>query len=151
MQLNNLFAFATLGAFVAADCYGSGADWYDKDEAASIANSACNLQLGGTYGPESTYNGQKASCFNTPNGKIDLVVTHISEGELLLPQDECYDGLQKEIYGCSKGGESSYTNWRYKYAPIHKQLRKQLAVVTGATKGLLTVFLFRADPNEGSC
>lgn len=127
MQLTNLFNLATLAAFVAADCNGSGADWYDKDEAASIADSACDLQLGGTYGPESTYNGQKGSCFNTPNGKIDFLITHITEGERLLPRDECYDGLQKEIYGCDKGGETSYTNWRYKYASL-RQLRKQFAV-----------------------
>ncbi|KAG9253653.1 uncharacterized protein F5Z01DRAFT_737503 [Emericellopsis atlantica] len=92
------------------------------DAAAVVADKACDLKLGGTYGPEGTYNGRKAACFNTPHGKMDFIITHISDGERDLSQEECYDGLQKEIHGCGKGGSSSYTNWRYK-----------------------------ADPNEGEC
>ncbi|KAI9147021.1 hypothetical protein HJFPF1_13052 [Paramyrothecium foliicola] len=149
MQLTSAFALFAFAGFSSAECYGSGADWYDRDNAALAANAACGQQLGGTYGPESTFNGQKAACVNTVNGKIDFIITHISEGEMLLPQDECYDGLQKEIYGCGKGGETSYTNWRYKYVLRHP--RSYLITPSFRCQFMLTSFVFRADPNEGSC
>ncbi|KAM7212190.1 hypothetical protein V8F06_012442 [Rhypophila decipiens] len=109
--------------YVSAKCHESGLDWHNKDAARSMASQACTLLLSGTYGPESTYNGQKAACVNTGDGnKIDFVIRHIEDGNRDLAWAECYDGLQKEVGGCAKGGQSDYANWYYK-----------------------------ADPNEGTC
>ncbi|KAM7183307.1 hypothetical protein V8F33_013669 [Rhypophila sp. PSN 637] len=114
---------ASLIPYVSADCHESGIDWHNKEAAKSMASQACTLLLSGTYGPEDTYNGQKVACLNTGDGnKIDFVIKHITEGNRDLPWAECYDGLQKEIGGCAKGGQSDYANWYYK-----------------------------ADPNEGAC
>lgn len=115
MQLTNLLASVAFASVAAAECYQSGADWDDKDQAAKIAKTACEAQLATTYGPESTYNGQKGACMNTVGGKIDFVIRHITDGDRVLGVDECYDGLQSEIYNCGKGGDSHYTNWFYKY------------------------------------
>lgn len=130
MQLINALTFFALTGYAAADCYESGLDWYNKNAALAIAKAACSLTLSGTYGPESTFNGQRGSCANTPGGKIDLIIKHIKDGNRYLGADECYDGLQKEINGCSKGGHSSYTNWSYKYGTPFPSFRIKLVKST---------------------
>lgn len=114
MQFFHSISLAALLGFASAACNQSGIDFYDKSDADHIAYAACSTTLSGTYGPESTYNGMKGACLNTENGKIDFLITHITDGSRDLPVDECYDGLQKEIWNCGKGGETSYTNWKYK-------------------------------------
>ncbi|KAH6856156.1 hypothetical protein B0I37DRAFT_402759 [Chaetomium sp. MPI-CAGE-AT-0009] len=145
MHFTNVLAFFALTGYATAECYRSGIDWYNKNEALTIARAACQLTLSGTYGPDGTYNAQRGACANTPNGKIDLIVEHISEGNRYIGVDECYDGLQKEINGCSKGGKSSYTNWFYKYNTPFPSPHFSYLVANPSFP------LTRADPNEGSC
>lgn len=116
MQLINFFTLLAIMGYANAECYDSGLDFDNQDTAASIAMAACQQTLSGTYGPESTYNGIRGSCVNTGNGKIDFLIEHITDGDRDLGVNECYDGLQKEINNCGKGGNTSYDNWSYKYA-----------------------------------
>jgi len=48
---------------------------------------------------------------------VDYTVTRISGTAGVLTYGDCWDGLQKEIVGCSKGGSSSYSNWKYTSDP----------------------------------
>ena len=94
-------------------CYTSGESWGDsKDLALQYAAAACNSALG-----QRTYVSSapvQAACYNLNSDlKANLQVSKISAGDQYLDYDDCYDGLQKEINGCSMGGDSSYTNWRY--------------------------------------
>lgn len=114
MRCTKLLSALSIASYAAAECFESGLDWDDQDAAAAIVLAACRQTLSGTYGPESTFNGQRGSCVNTSNGKIDMIIRHITEGDRDLTEAECYDGLQKEVYGCGKGGETSYDNWAYK-------------------------------------
>ncbi|KAL3952486.1 hypothetical protein ACCO45_012429 [Purpureocillium lilacinum] len=34
-----------------------------------------------------------------------------------LGEDECYDGLHKEVVNCNRGGETTYGNWYYRADP----------------------------------
>ncbi|KAK0710733.1 hypothetical protein B0H67DRAFT_646166 [Lasiosphaeris hirsuta] len=125
MQLTNVLTFLTFTGYATAECFDSGVDWDDKTFALNSALSTCHMQLTGTYGPESSFSGQKASCANGKPGsniKYDFIIKHIKGGEKALGPGECFEDLRKEIEGCKKGGRSSYENWQYK-----------------------------ADPNEGSC
>ncbi|KAK3356680.1 hypothetical protein B0T25DRAFT_603195 [Lasiosphaeria hispida] len=123
MQLTNVLTFFTLTGYATAECYKTGFDWYDKNSALNIAYAACHLTLSGTYGPESSFSGQRVSCANSGQGaKVDMIIKHIKGGNRDLGPGECFDGLRKQIEDCGKGGKSTYENWEYK-----------------------------ADPNEGNC
>lgn len=63
----------------------------------------------GTFGGHKA----KAKCYVKDGKGYDFIVTHIKDGNRDLGYDECYDGLQKEIGGCDRGGDSYYTNWEY--------------------------------------
>lgn len=110
----NIIAILALAGYATAGCFSGGYEWHNRNQAAAIARSACELSLSGKYGPESAYDGQRSSCANTPTGKMDMIITHIKEDDRDLSPGECYDGLQKEIFGCSHGGYTRYTNWAFK-------------------------------------
>ncbi|KAI0121659.1 hypothetical protein BJ170DRAFT_687896 [Xylariales sp. AK1849] len=114
MQIANILASLALASSAAADCYSGGNSW--GSNADSLAKSACDGLLSGTFGPQSTYNGEKATCLNHVAEKYEFHVWHLKEGEATLSAADCYDGIMKEV-GCKNGGESSYTNWKYKADP----------------------------------
>lgn len=137
MQLTNALAFFSLSGLVAATCYGSGADWPSQDEAAVIAQSSCANALIGHYGPYEL----KEDCVSTITGSINFAILHIRDAEREIGLDECVDGLKKEI-ACSKGGETSYTNWGYRYVSECARIVDN-AVLIGC---LLTPFLVGLTP-----
>lgn len=107
-------ALAAFVSVVNAGCYSGGELWGDKATALSNARSACDGALQGTYGPSGTPSGYRGICLNGNGKKLEFQIWHIQGGDRQLGADECYDGLQKEINGCDHGGDTSYTNWRYK-------------------------------------
>ncbi|KAK4182028.1 hypothetical protein QBC35DRAFT_217032 [Podospora australis] len=113
-----LSAIATFFAASAnATCFGSGEDWGDRSVALTTARNLCNSDLTGTYGPGGTTSGYRGACRNGNGKKLEFQLWHIQGGDRYISPDECYDGFQKEINGCSRGGDTSYTNWRYSADP----------------------------------
>lgn len=140
MQLRNIFptilALGTLAPLVSAGCFDGGEKWgSSKDAALRIAKNVCNqdrgelrrLYMWGNH-PEAKTGSISAS---GDNRCIKLQVDYVWDphtddiGKIILmdngldnsgsvPKNECYDGLQKEINGCERGGESKYTHWKYK-------------------------------------
>ncbi|KAK4187479.1 hypothetical protein QBC35DRAFT_452261 [Podospora australis] len=117
MQLTHILPLFALTGYAAAGCYQDGIEWSDRQQALGIVKSACEQLLIGKYGPKNTFNGERRTCANMGPNKIDIIITHIQGGDRDLPYEECYDGLQKEVTRCSRGGDTSYTNWRYKADP----------------------------------
>ncbi|KAH9883250.1 hypothetical protein F4778DRAFT_768541 [Xylariomycetidae sp. FL2044] len=115
LQPTLIIALATIVVQTRATCYGSGESWGSQAETA--ATTACSSYLNGGYGPQSTVSGEKSVCINADGKKNEFFVWHIEEGERTLGVAECLDGLLKEVNGCSRGGDTSYTNWRYKADP----------------------------------
>lgn len=137
MQLfSSILALGALAPLVSAGCYGGGEKWgSSKDLALRIAKSACEEDRGElrklyTWGnhPEAKTGTVKV----TDNNRcVKLEVDYIWDPHTddiskiifmdnglddagSVPKNECYDGLQKEINGCDRGGDSSYTHWKYK-------------------------------------
>ncbi|KAK3385923.1 hypothetical protein B0H63DRAFT_523241 [Podospora didyma] len=95
-----------------ATCYGSGETWGNNAQALSAVSWACH-QLVGSYGGSET----RGICVDANSKRLEFQIWHITSGSRELGYDECYDGFQKEVNGCTNGGDSSYVNWRYKGDP----------------------------------
>jgi len=96
-------------------CFGSGEVWGgDRSNAITKAVSFCTLLNNANVGA-----GQVLHvCQNLSTlKKVDFTVQNIGGANRRLPYAECYDGLQKEINSCDRGGATSYTNWRYTADP----------------------------------
>ncbi|KAH8723849.1 hypothetical protein GQ44DRAFT_750667 [Phaeosphaeriaceae sp. PMI808] len=105
------------------DCFSSGANFgSDQNAALDAAQSACNGPLKGKYDKRET----RVRCYNLSSNKhvkLTVGLTGPDAGSTrTIGSNECVNGLTKEIVNCSKGGDTTYGNWRY-----------------------------RADPNEGRC
>ncbi|KAH7349815.1 hypothetical protein B0T11DRAFT_332855 [Plectosphaerella cucumerina] len=83
-------------------CFKTGQKYGDyKGEAQSYSRAACKNVFSGYH-----RKGQKfTQCYNLPNGNS----VNFSVG--LLGEDECYDGLSKEVKNCARGGQTTYDNW----------------------------------------
>ncbi|KAK4120938.1 hypothetical protein N657DRAFT_648292 [Parathielavia appendiculata] len=104
-------------------CFESGASFGSQENAAlKAARTACNGPLKGTYQKRET----RVKCYGIGGGKHVKLTVGLTgpnaPSKKTIGADECYNGLISEIVSCSKGGDTTYGNWRY-----------------------------RADPNEGSC
>lgn len=112
MQLTVYLAIASLALMplVSAGCFNDrGEDWGNKAPAFAAARKLCNTKLSGGYREVET----KHRCVNGNGKKFDFSIRNISGNFRKLSSRECYDGLQKEIHGCSHGGRTAYTNWEY--------------------------------------
>ncbi|XXH06028.1 multicatalytic endopeptidase [Hypoxylon texense] len=110
MKLPVLAPLALLASTALATCHGDYTDaLWNKDQARADAKTACN-KMKGNFGSRKT----KSYCTGNKDKKgYDFSVTHLKDGDRDLGYDECYDGLQKEIGGCERGGDTYYKNWEY--------------------------------------
>ncbi|KAI0011218.1 hypothetical protein F4779DRAFT_615886 [Xylariaceae sp. FL0662B] len=102
------------------NCFTAGESWDSADRglAYTYAQRACRERLTGVYGNPGGVVVKDACYDHDDNGRRSLsfrfrVRRAVLGEERSLGYDECYDGLQKEIRGCDRGGESEYTNWVY--------------------------------------
>ncbi|VUC35638.1 unnamed protein product [Clonostachys rosea] len=108
---------AAFAATANAGCYSGGEPWGDKATALAAAEQACRESLTGTYGGSGTVNGHRHRCINANNKALNFEIWHVKGGDRNLALAECKDGIQKEVNGCNTGGDTTYTNWRYKGDP----------------------------------
>lgn len=125
MRLTSLFPLAALVASAYAGCYaekGVDAAWWDKADARGRAQDACRNEFKGTFGDKSSNRGHRKVCkaakpppanYGDRRQHYVFEIWHTSSGDRAITEAECLDGLGKEIH-CDYGGESAYTNWRYK-------------------------------------
>ncbi|KAI1406483.1 hypothetical protein F4819DRAFT_481595 [Hypoxylon fuscum] len=71
-----------------------------------LSGLCSNSAVGTTKGECYIYNGRT---FAYPIGRTVL------DSERTILQDECCDGLRKEIEKCDRGGSTEYTDWVYTY------------------------------------
>lgn len=93
------------------NCYSSGEGWGGQvDNALQELENFCNVK------PASFNEGQGfGRCYNLGSGKrVNFELGNISGGSRSIDYAECYDGFQKEINGCPRGGRTGYANWHYK-------------------------------------
>lgn len=112
MKATTIFAALCTIAGVHAGCY-SGGQTGNHEFGFEQLNGVCTEFINkGAFS-----SGEERTAVRGPdstNTNWDFAVTYISSGTRDLGLDECIDGLHKEINGCTYGGETSYTNWKYK-------------------------------------
>ena len=106
------FLFGMLPSLAAGTCFNSGEAW-DRNLAPPALDQACNA-LVGSYG----HNQQRVRDINISNGQCyHFVLRRLGGGDggefRGITFGECKDGMNKELFGCTRGGRSSYTNWEY--------------------------------------
>lgn len=114
-----LSALAGFAATAHAGCFSGGENWGDNKQAVyDMAHRMCHLNFQGNfegnYGPAGTPGGHRALCRNLNGKKMEFQIWHVKGGDRWLSADECYSGLSSEIRNCNHGGDTTYTNWRYK-------------------------------------
>lgn len=124
-----LCSVLSLVSAASATCYTSGEDWGDTAVALRHAHRVCKKHLHGEYGPGGTPSGYRGKCVNGNGKKLEFQIWHIDDGDRQLGVAECFSGLSKEINGCDKGGDTSYTNWRYKYVCLVSWGRAPVRVI----------------------
>lgn len=101
---------------VSAGCYGSGDSWPNTEEARSFVQNACYNNGGmftGWYAPRQT----KSMCPRSGGKSLGLLfeVQNLNTGAGFdLGDDDCYQRLTNEIFGCGNGGESTVSGWRFR-------------------------------------
>ncbi|KAK6004632.1 hypothetical protein QM012_008494 [Aureobasidium pullulans] len=110
-----LVAFGTQTA--TAKCFGSGQFWPNKEEARSFIHDACykaNGMFTGNYDPRQL----KAMCPRSGNMGLEFVVQNLNTNTGFdLGDDDCYNRLSNEIFGCDHGGESTISGWFFRARP----------------------------------
>ncbi|KAH9225148.1 hypothetical protein K456DRAFT_1732137 [Colletotrichum gloeosporioides 23] len=124
-SLASLAVLCTNVAYVSAGCYTHGEKWANQGDAAYHTGRACR----GYDGNKGAFQGWFASgetknlCYQYADQKWEFQITNLNEGAGFdLNDDDCANGLAREIIGCESGGQSDNAGWR-----------------------------FRADPNIGTC
>jgi hypothetical protein len=108
-------ADGSLDALERRACFESGANFSsDQNAALNAARSACNGSLKGKYNKRET----RVKCYQLSTNKhvkLTVGLTGPNAGSTrTIDSDECYNGLTSEIIKCSKGGDTTYGNWRYR-------------------------------------
>jgi hypothetical protein len=111
---SSITVLAAFAATIHASCYSGGEDWGDQLHALQAAHFACNHRMSGTYGPSGNPGGHRATCVNRNGKKLEFEIWHVLGGVRQLHPDECYSGISSEIINCVHGGDTTYTNWRYR-------------------------------------
>ena len=99
------------------ECYNSGESWGNsRARAKDLAWEVCkNGAL--ASGPGITYKGYevRSACRNLDSRRrVNFRIERLRGTSRTLDVYECYDGLWKEIQNCSRGGNTAYSNWKYK-------------------------------------
>ncbi|KAL8974166.1 MAG: hypothetical protein Q9197_001587 [Variospora fuerteventurae] len=111
MKLTALL-LAFLPTLITAGCYTTGESW-DRSLGPRAVDAACKELAGDYRGDQS-----KVQRLPQQNGQCYIFelkrIPSGSDAELLsITEDDCKDGMNKELFGCDRGGKSSYTNWTY--------------------------------------
>ena len=113
MQISTIFTLvvAILASDVSAGCYSSGQEWGDHNSAKIALNNACN-SLNGGFAPGDV----KKQCRDMPNGQhsYEFEVENRGSTGQSITFDDCYNGISREIDGCSRGGDVDIGPIRYK-------------------------------------
>ncbi|KAL9636091.1 MAG: hypothetical protein Q9204_002389 [Flavoplaca sp. TL-2023a] len=115
MKLTALL-LAILPTLIAAECFTGGELW-DRSLGPPAVNRACRA-LAGDYRRDES----KVEKLGQRNGQCYVFeLTRIRGGSdanlRRITENECKGGMNKELFGCDRGGKSSYTNWTYKADP----------------------------------
>lgn len=109
--LGGMLPFGLQG--VRAECFGSGHTWGSTEVARGFVHDACYNFGGmftGNYDPEQT----KSMCPRDGNLGYLFQVQNLNDHEGFdLGDDDCYNRLVDEIFGCSQGGQSTIAGWRF--------------------------------------
>jgi hypothetical protein len=136
-----LVAISLLSPLASAGCYTGGITG-NKQLALDSIHTICGAMQG------SFRSGQvRTGCITDPASGNEwfFSVKCISGADRTLPIGECEDGLAKEVNGCSRGGDTAYTNWEYRFVSTsHCRPSRLLLTFRLANGG-------RSDPNEGVC
>ncbi|KAK6223895.1 hypothetical protein LQW54_000039 [Pestalotiopsis sp. IQ-011] len=113
--ITSLGAILALGTQAAmATCYGSGPEWPDKSQALGFIRDACSKTNGmftGGFNPLQT----KWMCPHSKDIGLLFEIQNLNNvGTYNLDDNECITRLSNEINGCSHGGESSISGWRFR-------------------------------------
>jgi hypothetical protein len=111
--LTSLLAYrATLAT---ATCYTSGDSWPNREVARSFVHDACYNNGGmftGDYAPRQL----KAMCPRDGGLGLEFVVQNLNtQVGFDLGDDDCYERLTNEIFGCEHGGASTVAGWYFRY------------------------------------
>ena len=118
MQLTAVLTFLSVALGVSAGCYDSGEVWQDQGAARWHIERACKGYDGnrgafqGTFAP-----GEAKSACVTHSGtqKFEFMVQNLNTGASFdLGDDDCVWRLQNEVNGCSRGGSSDISGWRFR-------------------------------------
>lgn len=115
MQLITLITLlAPAMVTVQAGCYSGGPKWSPNyDASRGFVDSICNKD--GVAGSFGTNAGTKYRCTDLrDNVKGEFWVSWRGSGDGYLSDQNCKDGLKREIDGCQNGGESVYGQWYYR-------------------------------------
>ncbi|KAL8861912.1 MAG: hypothetical protein Q9178_001781 [Gyalolechia marmorata] len=107
---------AFLPTLITAECFESGEFW-DRRLAPPAINKACK-ELALDYSRDQS----EVRKFPQENGQCYVFeLRRIASGSnsalRSITEDECIGGMNRELFGCDRGGKSSYTNWMYKADP----------------------------------
>jgi hypothetical protein len=112
--ITTLLTLALPGA--QAGCYTSGDTWPNKEEARSFVENACkgaNGMFTGDFAARQT----KSMCPRSGSKSLGLQfeVQNLNANTAFnLGDQDCYDRLNNEIFGCDHGGESTVAGWRFR-------------------------------------
>ncbi|KAK2765029.1 hypothetical protein FQN54_008728 [Arachnomyces sp. PD_36] len=115
MQFSSILAVAAVAiSLVSADCFGAGPTVINKELAYTNLESICTTMQGYYVSQQQRY----ACLTDTENrNQWYFNIKLISDGDRVLPMDECLSGLGKEILNCDLGGRTGYANWEYTSDP----------------------------------
>lgn len=101
-------------------CFKTGAEWgYPKQLYGKAAALACYNKLSGTYKRGQVY-GVCGPISNSMSVQFKLGLTGKDAPQTrYISGGECLSGMSSEINSCSRGGQTTYGNWYYRYA--HKK------------------------------
>ncbi|KAI8297743.1 hypothetical protein K4K59_003233 [Colletotrichum sp. SAR11_240] len=120
-----LTVFGVLGTNitnVSAGCYTGGDTWANKGDAVYHAGRACR----GYDGNQGVFQGSfapgevKNLCYQYGDQKWEFQIFNLNTGAGFdLNDDDCANGLSKEIIGCDSGGQSDNSGWRFSETGEH--------------------------------
>jgi len=97
-------------------CFTSGEKWGgDHSNAENKAITLCNSLKDSTFSANRNYH----KCYNLSSlKKVDFTIKNRNNSSRKLTYAECILGTTREINGCSQGGATDYTNWRFTSVPL---------------------------------
>ncbi|KAF2208057.1 hypothetical protein CERZMDRAFT_91650 [Cercospora zeae-maydis SCOH1-5] len=102
---------------VSADCYGSGDRWPNTEEARAFVWDACHAD-GGMFTGYFAARQTKSMCPRSGGKGLLFEVQNMNTNTGFdLGNDDCYNRLSNEIFGCVWGGQSEVSGWRFRADP----------------------------------